>query len=68
MSQNFFFCSSIPHLERKKPEDEKMGAILIFLPGELEINEMMKKLQLTPDLCLIPLHSRLPFEQAQKIL
>ena len=52
--------------------DKDRGAVLIFLPGELEISTVMKSFKrYDPDneekLVMLPLHSRLPFESAQRI-
>lgn len=56
----------------KNSRQEVKGAVLIFLPGELEISTVIKTFtKFDPDnqekLVLLPLHSRLPFESAQKI-
>ena len=59
-------------IKRLDKGNEEKGAVLIFLPGELEIAKVIKAFK-THDpennekLCMYPLHSRMPFEDTQKI-
>lgn len=59
-------------IKRLDKSSTDKGAILIFLPGELEISKMIKAFKAhDPDnnekLVIFPLHSRLPFEETQRI-
>lgn len=58
---------------KKMDYDKKeKGAVLVFLPGEMEIKDVLRHFKkFDPDnderLVLLPLYSRLPFNEAQKI-
>ena len=59
-------------IKKMEKDQSEKGAVLIFLPGELEIKEVIQQFhKYDPEnnekLVILPLYSRLPFNEHQKI-
>ncbi len=52
----------------RRAVDETDGSLLAFLPGEGEIRRVMSRLDLGPEIDVLPLYGALPFAEQQKAL
>jgi ATP-dependent RNA helicase TDRD9 len=68
-------CNIIKNLPMSEPQDDRLdrGAVLVFLPGINEINEMFQhlvvghQLHQTQKLVILPLHSSINVEEQKKV-